>query len=262
MQREEGDFDRKASEQCEQDPPLFAGGERGCEGGQVADREGPVARLLGVLPGDVGEAQQHEQRTHKGVDKELEGRFAPIRATVDRQHEEAGDQRRLEERVETNHIASDKDAHHAGREDQEPNVELASSFLDRNPRAQHTAGHQEDVQQDQKQGNAVDAEFERDTEARKHREGIGFRRGPVEPLLGLPVGELHREHHGPGEGGQRATERDRSGVAFAAETDADAGDQRKKKEDPELHQTLPRIQTQTIQAITSARPPAIEVAYP
>ena len=260
VQREERDLHREAGEEGQQDPALFGRRERRGERGEVGDRERPFAVLFGVLPGHVGQGQQHEQRADEGVDEELERCLASFRPPVDREHEEARHQRGFEEGVERDRVTGDEDARDAGRQDHQPDVELAAAFGDRGPGTEHAGRHQEHVEQHQQQGDRVHPEDESEADPRQHRELILdlFEARPVEPLIRGPVGELQRDHHRPGEGGERASQRDGSGISLAGEADDAGGHQGQKQKDPETHPNPPRIQTQTTHASTRATPPAME----
>ncbi len=126
----------------------------------------------------VQQRHQHEHRTEKGVQKELERGIDPARSTPDADNQEHRDQHRFPEDIEQRRIQRREHADHQPFHEQERRHVLRHPILDHFPAGQHHQHGHETGQNDQRHGNAIDPEMVMNVELRN----------PVN----RPLDELHR----------------------------------------------------------------------
>ena len=176
MERDDGQLDREG-EQDEGEDDL----ERDHRVGEV--RIANVAEVEGV-GGDAEdqEADQHEGGAEDRVEHELEGRVVPsLTAAPDADEQEHGEQFQLEEEEEEQQVERHEDAEDGGLEDEEEGEVLLGAQVDA-PGDHDRDDGEKRVEEDEGQGEAIDAEGVVDVEADV------FRADPVERVGELEAG--------------------------------------------------------------------------
>src|SRR6266550_3331269 len=104
VEREERDFDGKASEQAEGEPEAGAVGDE-WGAGEIDD----LVEVEGVgLEAEVDDGGEGEERAGEGEEEEFAGGISALRAAPDADDEEHGDEGELEEDVEEQRISGEK----------------------------------------------------------------------------------------------------------------------------------------------------------
>ncbi len=176
-------LDRESREQRHEDQDLRGIAQLGLLPGQ------DVERTARDIP-EVDERDQRQQRTHQGVQEELERRIHAVRSAPDTDDDVHRDQRGFEEHVEQHAVQRAEHAHHQTRQDQEGGHVLRDAARDDFPAGQHHDDGDERGQEHEPHRNAVDAQVVIDVE-------------------GLDPGGLLHELHGGRGGIEPGVERNR-----------------------------------------------------
>jgi len=151
--------------------------------------------------------QQHQDRTEQCVQKELVAGIDPTLAAPNPDDQEHRDQTALEEGVEENQIKGAEHADHEHFQKQKRDHVFLDPGLDRFPARKDAEGHQRRRQQNEQDGNAVDA----------HLIGNGTAQ-PIDSLHHLEVGiggiELRQDQKRKQEVDNRHQQRDQPDVAM------------------------------------------------
>ncbi len=156
VQREQGHLDGEREEEGPEQPPRD-GSEilRVAQEVRVPERVHP-ARLARVQI-EHEDRHQHEQRAEERIDEELDRRVQPVVAAPDADDEVHRDEHHFPHHIEQEKIEGDKDAEHAGRQDEQQRVKRGLTFCDVAPAAQDRERHQERREEHQEQRDAVHA---------------------------------------------------------------------------------------------------------
>ncbi|EKD59320.1 MAG: hypothetical protein ACD_55C00074G0001 [uncultured bacterium] len=167
MQREHRDLDGEG--QCEGQEHPHLGGRVEVQFPEADDAEVAAARL--EVKGD--QCDQHEERTDRGVDEELDCSVNPVLAAPDTDHEVHRDQHHFPVDVEEEEVERDKGSDHAYFEQQEADHVLLHLLFNRRVGGKDGDRHDEGGEDDEPEADAVDAQMV------AHLEGAGCDPGHV-----------------------------------------------------------------------------------
>ena len=162
MHRPHRNLDRKGDHERHEDEYLHAERQR-----HFIEAEERKTASRGVEK--VDQRDQRQERSHQGVEKELDRRIHAVGPAPHADDDEHGDQRRLEKHVEQQCVERAKDTVHQPRQYQERGHVLRDALFDHFPPGEHHQHGGQAVEQDQQQRHAVDAEVVIYVEARDPR---------------------------------------------------------------------------------------------
>src|SRR5437867_1391610 len=114
MQRPERNLNAERKGECEEEPELCARRNRQHAGTQRFSQHSIIERAnaSGVLVNEIerDNADQHQERSDRGVNEELHGRIDASLAAPDTDEEEHRDERSFKEQIKEQQIERDEDA--------------------------------------------------------------------------------------------------------------------------------------------------------
>jgi hypothetical protein len=160
MDGEEGNLHGEAGHEREQDQPAFV----------LIEREHAVTAVLGVrgecgdiegavFAAEINGAGERENRAGEGEEEEFDRRKPALRSAPDTDDEIHGDERELEEDVEKQQIAGEKDAKHRGQEHEHPGVIFLFAVLDAAETGGDGQGHQEHGEGAEEEADGIHAQI-------------------------------------------------------------------------------------------------------
>ena len=158
VERPHRDLDAEPHEHAAEDQHL--GGEGDVAGGHQALELAHVERLGPGEEVERQEADDHQRRPEQGEQEELDGRVLPFGSAPDADHEVHRQEHDLEEHEEQDQVLGDERAEHAGVQYQDQDQEALGILRlgEVVPRVDDHQGHDQRGEQDQRKGDAVDAE--------------------------------------------------------------------------------------------------------
>ena len=186
---------------------------------QAQQVERVLAGLLLVLVHERQDGDQHEQRPRHRVHEELEGGVQTAFVAPNPDQEIHRDESHFPEDVEQEQIQAQENAHHAGLQEQQENVEFAHPVGDTLPGCQHRERPDETGQDHEPQTDAVDAQVILDAEALDPRHALDELHAATrghEPAQERQAEREVRQHagqgqqpHGPGRAARQKQQRQR-----------------------------------------------------
>jgi hypothetical protein len=232
VEREHRDLDREGEEEREERGQLEGRREAARrvrrEGAELREVEGADPRT-GVR-GLVGEAgrqdrHEHEQRADEGVQDELDRRVDAVAAAPDPDDQVHRDEHDLPEDVEQEQVQREEHADQADLEDEERDHVFLDPRLDRLEAREDADPGQGRRQDDERGGQAIDAELVLDAEQRDPVGGLDV----LEARARRQVADQQEQREHPGH--ERRPERRRPGIRARQDGDEDRADERQERDD-------------------------------
>ncbi len=156
-------LDGESQREGREEPELLL--QREIEPQQVPIGEAPDAAVQALeRPGHPQDGDQHQQAPRHGEEEKLDGRIDLSFAAPDADQQIHRDEHDLPEDVEEEEVMGEKRAEDAGGQQQQGSAEQRPVGLDALPRAEHHDRQQQDRQQHQRHGDAVDGQVVSDAE--------------------------------------------------------------------------------------------------